>query len=79
MNDILGLMRTSVTSDRFDARFGEWVCYSAAIVIFSAAVLKLCSLGLTEGQLMVGLLSASSCMLLMICMGMLISLRGREI
>lgn len=72
MGPIAWLAKARVTTDLFDARLGQMVCFVAAIALFVIAVLKLCRLGLTEGQLIIGLLAAIACSLLLVVLGFLI-------
>ena len=68
------LARLRVTSDRLDLCIGRVACFAAAALLFPLAVLKLCSLGLPQGQLVIGLLAALACTLLMIVLGLLLPL-----
>ena len=72
MGQIPRLAKASVTTDTFDGRLGQMVCFVAAVVLFALAVLKLSRLQLTEGQLVIGLLAAIACSLLLVVLGFLI-------
>ena len=77
------LAKARVTTDTFDWRLGQIVCFVAAIVVFALAVLKLCSMRLDEGTLIVGLLAALACSLLFVVLGLLLPIsakarQGRE-
>ncbi|HUT32365.1 MAG TPA: hypothetical protein VNE39_02705 [Planctomycetota bacterium] len=72
MGPIARLAKARVTTDFFDARLGQLVCFVAAVALFVIAVLKLCRLQLTEGQLVIGLLAAIACSLLLVVLGFLI-------
>ncbi|NNJ26100.1 hypothetical protein [Alienimonas chondri] len=52
----------------------QYACFAAALGLFVLAVRKLSTLGLSEGDLVVGLLTAVSCMLLMILIGLILPL-----
>jgi Na+(H+)/acetate symporter ActP len=72
MGPVGRLAKARVTTDFFDARLGQMLCFVAAIALFVLAVLKLCRLGLTEGQLIIGLLAAIACSLLLVVLGLLL-------
>ena len=72
MNPLIRLAKTPITTHRLDARLGQMVCFVGAILLFAAAVLKLCSLRLTEGELVIGLLAAIACTLQLVVIGLLL-------
>lgn len=72
MGFLARLAKAPLTTARFDARLGQIVCFVAAIAVFVLAVLKLCSLRLTERELFIGLLAAIACTLLLIVIGLLL-------
>ena len=83
MGPIARLAKARVTTDFFDARLGQVICFVAAVALLVAAVLKLCRLGLPEGQLIIGLLAAIACSLLLVVVGLLLpisaaSRKGRQ-
>ena len=60
------------TSGYFGIRVGQVVMFASSVLFFGAAVWKLWSLHLDEGELVVGLLAALACMLLMMVIGLII-------
>jgi hypothetical protein len=75
--NLLCILAKRLTSPRFDARLAQIACYAGGLVTFVAAVLKLCSLPVSEFQLLVGLLLAVACLLLCITLGTLVPLAAR--
>ena len=71
------LAKARVTTDAFDWRVGQIVCFAAAVVVFALAALKLCSMRLDEGTLIVGLLAATACSLLFVVLGLLLPISAR--
>jgi len=76
MNAIARLARR-LTSDRFDASIGSKLLYGGALLIFVLGVLKLTRLGLTEVQLVFGLLLSICVTMQVIVAGMLLEMKGR--
>ena len=74
MKPLIRIAKRRLTSDRADARAGQIICFAAAVALFTLAVLKLCSLRLPEGPLIIGLLAALACALLLIVLGLLLPL-----
>ncbi|MBM4033516.1 MAG: hypothetical protein FJ291_17275 [Planctomycetes bacterium] len=72
MGPIGRLAKARVTTELFDARLAQVLCFIAAVGIFVAVVLKLCRLRLTEEQLIIGLLAAIACSLLLVVLGLLL-------
>jgi hypothetical protein len=77
MKSLIHIPNMRLITDRSAARVGQLVCFVASIVVFMCAVLKLCSLQLSEGQLIIGLLAAGSCMLLIAVIALLLPLAVR--
>jgi len=77
MKALIRLACHRLTTDRAAAGVGQIACFAAAIVLFALAVLKLCSLRLPEGQLIIGLLNAIACTLLLVILGLLLPLAVR--
>ena len=71
------LGKARVTTDAFDARVGQILCFAAAVAIFAVAVLKLCSMRIEEGLLIVGLLATIACSLLFVVIGLLLPISAR--
>ncbi|MBI1374605.1 MAG: hypothetical protein GC159_17950 [Phycisphaera sp.] len=78
MKKLTQIATAQITHNRVDVLVGQLVCYAAALVLFVAAVIKLCTLGLDEGELIIGLLAAVACMLLMVNAGLLLPLQVRH-
>jgi hypothetical protein len=83
MGPLARLAGARITTDFFDARLGQGVCFVAAVVLLVAVVLKLSRLGLSEGQLIIGLLAAIACSLLFVILGLLLPIsasvrKGRQ-
>lgn len=83
MGLIARLAKARVTTESFDARVGQVLCFVAAVALFVVAVLKLSRLRLSEGQLIIGLLAAIACTLLLVVLGLLIPIsiavrKGRQ-
>lgn len=72
MKSLIQIAKTRLMTDRAAARVAQLACFVASIVVFMCAVLKLCSLQLSEWQLIIGLLAAGSCMVLMVLTGLLL-------
>jgi hypothetical protein len=70
-------MRQPRSSDSRDAALGSRVLYLAGVLIFALGTLKVASLGLTEAQLILGLLLVISVTMQMLVMGLLLEVRGR--
>jgi len=65
------------TSPARDAAWGSKFLYLAGVAVFALGTLKLARLGLTEAQLLLGLLLVIGVTLQMLVMGMLLEVRGR--
>lgn len=74
MKSLLRVLNRPVLSRRTAVVGAQCVYFTAAVVLFALAVRKLSSLGLSEGDLVVGLLAAVSCMLLMVLIGLVLPL-----
>jgi len=72
------MLQAHLTSPRFDAKVAQIACFAAGLLVFVAAVLKLCSLPVTEWQLLIGLLATSPCLLLCILLGLLVPMVRRS-
>lgn len=75
--NLLRILARRLTSSRFDAKVAQYACYAGGLLVFVAAVLKLCSLPVSEFQLLIGLLLAVACLLLCIALGMLVPVAAR--
>jgi len=62
-------INAQVTSERFDQRFCQVVCYCGAPALFACAVLALDRIGATPAEFLIGLLAAAAASFGMIVMG----------
>ncbi len=65
---------TKLTSDTFDAKLGQFSCFTTSAVILLLSFWKLAQLELSEAQLFFGILLASCVSLLFIVIGLLLPL-----
>jgi hypothetical protein len=70
-------MGKAVTTESGDATMGSVVLYGAGLLVFVLGVLALARLGLTEAQLILGVLACICASVQMIVLGMLVDVRGR--
>ena len=77
MKSLVLAFNRPLVSDRAAVFAAQLACFAAAMAVFIVPVLKLSSLGLTEGDLMIGLLTATACMLLMVNLGVVLPLAAR--
>ena len=77
MSKLARLLRRSLTSESNDASIGSKLLYVAGLVIFVISTLRMASLGLTEGQLLFGLLLVICVTMQMILGGLLLEMGGR--
>ena len=74
---IVNALRRPLSSDARDASVCSKFMYAASVLVFALSTLKIASLQLTEGQLVLGLLVACCLTMQMIVMGLLIEVRSR--
>ena len=72
MKSLVHLFNRPLVARRTVLLASQFACFAAAIAVFALAVLKLSSLGLSEGDLIIGLLAAAACMMLMILIGLVL-------
>jgi len=58
-----------VTSERFDRRFCQFICFGSAPALFTCAVLALGRLGATPAEFLIGILAASAAAVGLVVMG----------
>jgi len=66
------LLSHRITSDAWDGRLGQIVCFTAAVLVLALSLWKLTRLGLTEAGLFLGLLLSLIVPLLFIIIGLLL-------
>jgi hypothetical protein len=69
MRKTFDLLTRSITSNRFDDRLSQFVCYGSALLVLVLGLIKLCRLGLDPTQLFFGVLLVLCLMLLLIICG----------
>jgi hypothetical protein len=60
---------TQLTSERFDRRLSQVVCFGGAPVLFTCGVLALARLGATPAEFIIGVMATSAAAFGMIVMG----------
>ena len=80
---VVHMLGLRITNDSFDAKFGQFVCFAAAVLMMVLSFLKLTRLDLTEAQLFFGMLLSLIVPLLLIIIGLLLPVaraaRGKSV
>jgi uncharacterized membrane protein len=76
MNAITRLVRP-VTADATESTVGSKVFYAAGLIVFVLGVLKMAKLGLSEVQLVFGVLLVVGVAMQMMIAGVVLDIRGR--
>lgn len=71
-------MERKLTSDRFDAGFGQVACWLAAVLMLVLGFVKLTSLSLTETELFLGVMLVLTLALLCVNLGMLLRIDSKQ-
>jgi hypothetical protein len=77
LRKLWAVLKQPRTSPARDAALGSKFFYLASVLVFALGTLKVAHLGLTEAQLLLGLLLVICVTLQMIVMAMLLEVRGR--
>ncbi len=66
-----------LTSDRFDRRIGQWVCFVMSPALFYFGTTAVCRNSTTPAEITIGLLAAGNAALLAAVIGLLLPLLRR--
>lgn len=74
MSRLLRIFVWRLSTDTFDVRLSQWLCFAAAPAVLVMAVLKLSRLPLTEAEVLIGLLASLAVTLLLVILGLVLPL-----
>jgi hypothetical protein len=78
MSRFLRVCGWRVTTDAFDVRLGQWLCFFGAPAILIAASLKMPELSVTEREALLGILASLGVAISVVILGIVLPLAQRN-